>query len=157
MSRPREAPEIEAMDWRPIKAEDITRDLLLFDGDCVMCSRWARFIHRRDPAQRIRFVMLQSPEGEALVRRFGIDPGDPASNLFIRRGFAFFTSDSGLEVLAALPGWAWTRSFAGAAARLAQLVLRSHRAQSVCVVWAADLCALDEFGLRDRIDAGRDA
>lgn len=144
------------MDWRPIKAEDITRDLLLFDGDCVMCSRWARFIHRRDPAGAIRFVMLQSPEGEALVRRFGIDPSDPASNLFICRGFAFFKSDSGLEVLAALPGWGWTRCL-----RVLPLGLRNWCYDRIArnrYAWFGrrDLCALDEFGLRARINAGRE-
>ena len=40
---------------------------LFFDDACVMCSRSAWFIDRRDRRRTLRFVALASEEGRALV------------------------------------------------------------------------------------------
>jgi len=33
-------------------------DVILFDGVCVFCSRWVRFIVARDRAARFRFTPI---------------------------------------------------------------------------------------------------
>ncbi|MBS0384742.1 MAG: DUF393 domain-containing protein, partial [Proteobacteria bacterium] len=68
------------MRWKAVAAPDLAQDLILFDGDCVACSRSARFVHERDIARRFRFVAIQSPYGRSLAARFGIDPGAPETN-----------------------------------------------------------------------------
>lgn len=40
---------------------------LFFDDECVMCSRSAWFIDRRDRKRTLRFVALASDEGRAVV------------------------------------------------------------------------------------------
>jgi predicted DCC family thiol-disulfide oxidoreductase YuxK len=98
-------------DWRPQKAPDLPDGLILFDGVCVLCSGWVKFIIPRDPQGRFRFVAIQSEPGRALARRFGIDPQAPQTNAAIDRGAAWFKGDSALHVLRDLPGWGWTRIF----------------------------------------------
>ena len=36
-------------------------DVILYDGVCVFCSRWIRFVVARDTAARFRFTAIQSP------------------------------------------------------------------------------------------------
>jgi predicted DCC family thiol-disulfide oxidoreductase YuxK len=84
-------------------------DVILYDGVCVFCSRWVRFVATRDVAQRFRFTPIQSDYGTRLAKTFGIDPGDPDTNAVIHGGVAYFKSDAALTVLASLPGWHWTR------------------------------------------------
>lgn len=84
-------------------------DVLLYDGVCIFCSRWVRFVATRDVAQRFRFTAIQSDYGTRLAKTFGIDPSDPDTNAVIHGGVAYFKSDAALTVLSLLPGWGWTR------------------------------------------------
>jgi predicted DCC family thiol-disulfide oxidoreductase YuxK len=83
--------------------------VILYDGVCVFCSRWIRFIATRDRGQRFRFTAIQSAYGTRLAQAFGIDPDDPDTNAVIHGGIAYFKSDAALTVLSTLPGWKWTR------------------------------------------------
>jgi predicted DCC family thiol-disulfide oxidoreductase YuxK len=85
-------------------------DVILYDGVCVFCSRWVRFVAARDVAKRFRFTAIQSGYGTRLARAFGIDPADPDTNAVIHGGKAFFKSDAALIVLSNLPGWGWVRA-----------------------------------------------
>jgi predicted DCC family thiol-disulfide oxidoreductase YuxK len=85
-------------------------DVILYDGVCVFCSRWVRFVATRDVEQRFRFTAIQSGYGTRLAQAFGINPEDPDTNAVIHGGVAHFKSDAALTVLGALPGWRWTRA-----------------------------------------------
>jgi predicted DCC family thiol-disulfide oxidoreductase YuxK len=84
-------------------------DVILYDGVCVFCSGWVRFVAKRDVDRRFRFTAIQSAYGSRLAQAFGIDPRDPDTNAVIHGGVAFFKSDAALTVLSRLPGWGWTR------------------------------------------------
>ncbi len=88
--------------WSPQPAPDEADGLILFDGVCVFCSRWVRFVIDRDPERRFRFVAVQSEAGRALAARFGIDPQAPQTNAVVWGGRVFFKSDAALTVLGAL-------------------------------------------------------
>ncbi|MBR1162353.1 thiol-disulfide oxidoreductase DCC family protein [Bradyrhizobium elkanii] len=85
-------------------------DVILYDGVCVFCSRWVRFVIARDTARRFRFTPIQSGYGTRLARAFGIDPDDPDTNAVVHGGVAHMKSDAALTVLSHLPGWGWTRT-----------------------------------------------
>ena len=89
--------------WSPRPAPDEPDGLILFDGVCVFCSRWVRFVIARDRARRFAFVPVQSVRGRALAECFGIDPEAPETNAVILDGRIFFKSDAALSVLGALP------------------------------------------------------
>ena len=84
-------------------------DVILYDGVCVFCSRWVRFVAARDTAQRFRFTAIQSGYGTRLAQECGINPEDPDTNAVIHSGEVFFKSDAALKVLSLLPGWGWVR------------------------------------------------
>ena len=54
--------------------------IILYDGVCVLCSGWMRFVLRRDRDGLFRFTPIQSDYGSALARALGIDPVDPDTN-----------------------------------------------------------------------------
>jgi predicted DCC family thiol-disulfide oxidoreductase YuxK len=84
-------------------------DVILYDGVCVFCSRWVRFVAKRDGARRFRFTAIQSPYGTRLAQTFGIDPEDPDTNAVVHGGVAWLKSDAALTVLSQLPRWGWVR------------------------------------------------
>ncbi|MGL3212036.1 thiol-disulfide oxidoreductase DCC family protein [Bradyrhizobium sp. BR 1433] len=85
-------------------------DVILYDGVCVFCSRWVRFVIARDTDRRFRFTPIQSGYGTRLAKSFGIDPDDPDTNAVVHGGIAYMKSDAALTVLSHLPGWGWTRA-----------------------------------------------
>jgi predicted DCC family thiol-disulfide oxidoreductase YuxK len=85
--------------------------IILYDGVCVLCSGWIRFIARRDAARRFRFTAIQSPYGRALAQAIGIDPDDPDTNAVILDGQVFRRSTAALVILEHLPYWRWVAGF----------------------------------------------
>ena len=79
-------------------------DVILYDGVCIFCSRWIRFVATRDTARRFRFTAIQSPYGTRLAQAFGIDPDDPDTNAVVHGGVAWFKSDAALTVLSVAAG-----------------------------------------------------
>lgn len=84
-------------------------DVILYDGVCVFCSRWIRFVAMRDADRRFRFTSIQSGYGTRLAQAFGIDPADPDTNAVVHGGGAWLKSDAALTVLSNLSGWRWAR------------------------------------------------
>lgn len=85
--------------WSSRPAPDEPDGLILFDGVCVFCSRWVRFVIDRDPDRRFRFVAIQSEAGRALAARYDIDADTPHTNAVILDGRIWFKSDAALAVL----------------------------------------------------------
>jgi predicted DCC family thiol-disulfide oxidoreductase YuxK len=85
-----------------------TSRIILFDGVCVLCSRWYRFVTARDRRRRFRFVAIQSAEGRVFAEQFGIDPDHPETFILVADGKALVRSDAALRILAELPYWRWT-------------------------------------------------
>ncbi len=95
------------MAWGPKAAPDIRKDVIVFDGDCVLCSRMAATVHRNDPQQRFRLTDMNASVGRDLARRFGIDPDRPETVLVIIGGRAFFKTDAAFMIARHLRGWRW--------------------------------------------------
>ena len=98
-------------------------DVILYDGVCVFCSRWVRFVVARDTAAASASPPIQSAYGTRLAQAFGIDPEDPDTNAVIHGGVAYFKSDAALTVLSQSAGMALgARVVRGAASRCATRV-----------------------------------
>jgi predicted DCC family thiol-disulfide oxidoreductase YuxK len=87
------------------------RGLILYDGDCVLCSNWFRFVAQRDREGKFLFTAIQSPYGRALAIRHGIDPDNPQSNAVLIDGKVNLRSDSAIAAISQLPGYGWVRMF----------------------------------------------
>ena len=85
--------------WSPQPCPDEPDGLILFDGVCVFCSRWVRFVMRLDRDRRFRFLPIQTERGRALAARYAIDPDAPQTNAVVWEGRIYFKSDAALTVL----------------------------------------------------------
>lgn len=76
--------------------------LIVFDGECVFCSGWVKFVLKHDKLQRYRFLAAQTPLGAALYRHYGLDARDYETNILIEEGRGFFKSDGTIRMVAGL-------------------------------------------------------
>ncbi|MDD3446956.1 MAG: DCC1-like thiol-disulfide oxidoreductase family protein [Zavarzinia sp.] len=81
-------------------------DLIVFDGHCLLCSGFVRFVSRRDRVGRFRYVTAQSPLGRALYARYGLDPDAMETNIVVIDGRPHVRMASFAAAMAAL-GWPW--------------------------------------------------
>lgn len=80
------------------------RDLIVFDGNCLLCGGSVGFLYRRDRQRLFRYVPLQSDAGRLLARRFDIDPADPTTFVAVLKGEPRTMSDGALGALQQLGG-----------------------------------------------------
>ena len=95
--------------WAPRKIDGFADGTVLYDGVCVICSRFFRFVAARDPTARFRFAAVQDPLGQRLAASLGIDPVFPETNAVVIDGIALMKSDAGIAILQRLPRWGWAR------------------------------------------------
>ena len=81
-------------------------DLIVFDGECVLCSRFFRFMLRYDRAERFAFATAQSPLGQRLYQEHGLPTDDFETNLVIVNGRTYQRLDAFTAAMRALP-WPW--------------------------------------------------
>lgn len=82
------------------------RPIIVFDGECVFCSAWARLVLRVDKQGVFRLLPAQTPLGAALYRHYGLDPTHYETNILIENGRARFKSDGSIR-MAGLLGFPW--------------------------------------------------
>lgn len=78
--------------------------VIVFDGVCVLCNGWVRFLLRHDRRRRFRFAAMQGEAGRRLLAGHGLDPDDPVSFLLLEARGVRTDSDAIIEVLNALGG-----------------------------------------------------
>ncbi|KAB8315362.1 thiol-disulfide oxidoreductase DCC family protein [Tolypothrix campylonemoides VB511288] len=78
--------------------------VIVFDGVCVLCNGWVRFLLRHDRRGRYRFAAMQGATGRELLARHGLDADDPVSFLLVDGGRAHTDTDAIRRVLAGLGG-----------------------------------------------------
>jgi predicted DCC family thiol-disulfide oxidoreductase YuxK len=85
--------------------------LVLYDGVCALCNGLVQFLLTHDRRRIFRFASLQSPMGQAIVKRFGGNPKDLTSfylvaNYRADNARALTRSRAALFVMSEL-GWPW--------------------------------------------------
>jgi predicted DCC family thiol-disulfide oxidoreductase YuxK len=126
-------------------------DVILYDGVCVFCSRWIRFIAARDRDRRFRFTAIQSDYGRRLAQAFGINPADPDTNAVIHGGIAYFKSDAALMVLSNLRGWSWVRVLRAWPRPLRNAVYNLVAQNRYRIFGKYEVCFLGDESFRSRV------
>jgi predicted DCC family thiol-disulfide oxidoreductase YuxK len=80
--------------------------IIVFDGDCVLCSTNAQFVLRQDQRQLFRLAAMQSPAGAQLFDENGIDPNDPETLIVVDGDKVLRNSNAILFIWHNL-GWPW--------------------------------------------------
>lgn len=125
--------------------------MILYDGVCVFCSRWIRFVAKRDAARQFRFTAIQSGYGARLAQAFGIDPDDPDTNAVIDGGVAYFKSDAALTVLGALPGWRWIHMLRAVPKPLRDAIYRLVARNRYRIFGRYEACFVPDAEMRARL------
>jgi predicted DCC family thiol-disulfide oxidoreductase YuxK len=126
-------------------------DVILYDGVCVFCSRWVRFVAARDTERRLRFTAIQSDYGTRLARAYRIDPQDPDTNAVIHGGVAYFKSDAALTVLGLLPGCSWVRVLLATPKPLRDAVYNLVARNRYRIFGKYETCFVPDAEFRDRV------
>lgn len=82
------------------------RDVIVFDGECVLCSGFFRFMMARDRTQRFHFVLAQSQLGRRIYDALGLPLVDFETNLVIVDGRIYRKMDAFAAAMRAI-GWPW--------------------------------------------------
>ncbi len=83
------------------------KPVIVFDGQCVFCSFWARVVLAFDRKRRYRLLPAQSPLGTALYRHLGLDPAHYETNILIEDGVAYYKADGSIRMALGL-GFPWS-------------------------------------------------
>lgn len=112
--------------------------IIIFDGNCRLCSGFVQFILRHDSRKQFRFIAAQSPLGAALYRHYELDPVDYETNILLADGLPWFKSEGSIRMFARL-GFPWSIMLIGRVLPLS------------CRDWLYDLVARNRlrwFGIR---------
>ena len=77
--------------------------ILLFDGDCHLCSSSVRFILQRDKKGYFKFASLQSDAGRQLIQEYTTE-APPDSMILISSEGVFFRSQASFKICKHLNG-----------------------------------------------------
>ena len=83
-----------------------TQDAIVFDGTCILCNRFMKFILRFDRQQNFKFLTAQSGNGQVLYKHHDLDPTDFDTFLVFVDGKLHDRLDGVLAIYAKL-GWPW--------------------------------------------------
>ena len=76
------------------------KDILLLDGDCGLCTHTAVYLHPRlRQANSIRFLAIESKEGQELIATFSEKFQRADSVYLIRNGKPYMRSAAGIRFL----------------------------------------------------------
>ncbi|GJM03422.1 MAG: thiol-disulfide oxidoreductase [Rhodomicrobium sp.] len=80
------------------------RPLIVFDGVCVLCSHFVKWVVRHDSEEKFQFTMAQSPLGQSLYDHFGLNSQEFETNLVIIDGQLFEKLDAMIAVFEMVGG-----------------------------------------------------
>ena len=115
------------------------KGLIVFDGVCVLCTGWAKFVLERDTDYAFRLTTVQSPLGQALFHHYGLDTETFETNLVLIDGRAYAKLDTVAQVCSRI----------GGAAGLLSLLRLLPRPLAD---WTYDRIALNRYTLFGRTD-----
>ena len=95
-----------AVTGKAVLSEIGESDVIVFDGECALCSGFLRFVVRHDREARFRFLIAQSRKGEALYKTLGLKGDDYETNLVFVDGHLHRELDAFAAVMGRLD-WPW--------------------------------------------------
>ncbi len=127
------------------------RNLIVFDGECVLCSGFFRFMLKHDRNRLFQFATAQSPLGQRLYREFGLPTDDFVTNLVIVNGTVFQRLDAFAAAMRSLPGlWSVLALCRFFPAFLKDPLYRAIASNRYAIFGRAELCHVPDETTRSR-------
>lgn len=93
-------------------APQLPDHLILFDGVCNLCNTSVHFVIDRDSSRTFRYASLQSALGQSIQERFGRNPQQIDSVVYVENGRYYDRSTAALKIARHLDGfWRWLYVF----------------------------------------------
>lgn len=133
----------------------ITSDLIVFDGECVLCSGFFSFMLRHDRRERFRYALAQSELGTRLYQALDLPTDDFETNLVIVDGRIHRELDAFAQAMRVL-GWPW-RGLSGL--RFLPSVLKAPAYRAIArnrysLFGRSQTCMVPDAALRERFLPG---
>lgn len=126
--------------------------LVVFDGDCVLCSRSMRLLARLDRARRFRMTPAQGAIGQALYRHLGLPTDRFATYLLVADGRIHQRSDAIVEIARRLRGpWRAAAALAIVPRRLRDALYDLVARHRYRIFGRREACGLRDPALTDRL------
>lgn len=78
--------------------------IILFDDECILCNKFARWIIKNDKQRRFRFLVLQSSSANTLLDKYGFNKNNFDSVILIDEDKLYTESDAALRIVKYLDG-----------------------------------------------------
>lgn len=125
--------------------------LILFDGECMLCHGFLRFVASRDPHKYFRFVPIESAMGKMLLHQFKMHMGTVSTVALVEHNHLFTKSTAVLRIMKRLK-IPWSLLYSGI------LIPQTLRDKLYVFIacrryrWFGKYksCPMPEFKLRDR-------
>ena len=125
--------------------------IVLFDGECNLCSAWVRFVLAHERTHELRFASLQSPFGRGLMEEHGLDPDQIDSIVLAAEQTVAVRSDAVLAILARLRApYRWIRFTRVVPRPIRDWFYDRVAASRYRLFGRRDVCALPDATMRSR-------
>jgi predicted DCC family thiol-disulfide oxidoreductase YuxK len=137
--------ELAAMD-----APLVGPTVFVYDATCVLCSRAANFVARRDRQGRFWYADMSTETGRGLMRAHGIEPDGVDAVVLIDGERAWVGSTAALRIAGLLgQPWSWVRVLLVVPVRVREPAYR-FVARNRHRIFGRGACPVPEAGLRER-------
>jgi len=85
-------------------------NIVLFDGICNFCNSSVNFIMDHDEENYFKFAAIQSEPGQELMKKFGLDPVNLTTFIFVQ-GDKYYTKTTAALKVAKHLGFPWNLSY----------------------------------------------
>ena len=87
---------------------DDSKPLVIFDGDCILCSSGVQWMIKRDPHGASVFAAIQEAAPRGLYRHYGLDPDAFDTFMVLKDGEPYLRWRGVLAAAGLLPApWRW--------------------------------------------------
>ena len=86
--------------------------IVVFDGQCLLCNGWVRFLLRHDQRGVFRFAAIQGRTGQALLQQAGLQVEGLQTLLLVDGTTSWQHTGAILRILHHL-GWPWRAAWVG--------------------------------------------
>lgn len=85
--------------------------IYVFDGACVLCNGFVRFLLKHEAKPDLRFAAMQSETGHALMDRAGLSADDPDAVILVEGERIHYGARAVLQALSLMRApWRWAEA-----------------------------------------------